>query len=357
MRRQGAFVFAVAVGVLLSAPLISFSTAGSTASQNTPGPPINLRAVPGPDYAVLSWNPPSNVVDNPLTGFMIFRQIGVAPDAQGYGTDPTIATVGAGARNFTIIGLNPLDTYVYYMRSVNGVIRSGPSDWVWVVPGRSVPGPPMIVTIVGNDKITLHGDFGDQGGCAVEAIRFYRGNSSDNLTLLAESPLYEYIDNTAQNGVWTYYAATAINAAGEGGFSGAVRVRALWAPTNVTASPDYVNTVETVTIRVNWSFPASLESEISGFRVLSQRNQLYVDVDKDTRTAMVNASGGWIYDFYVIAVYPDGQSYSAPAHVMAPMSGGVASDNGVYIVAVASIAAAAAIAIVAIDVRRRNRTR
>lgn len=98
-----------------------------------PGAPGGLAATAGQGQAVLSWMPPADTGDSPITGYLIRRSTNGDP-----GSTPPLATLGADILTYTDQGLENGTTYSYTVVATNAVGESDPSAPVDAVPSAAL---------------------------------------------------------------------------------------------------------------------------------------------------------------------------------------------------------------------------
>lgn len=131
----------------------------------------------------------------------------------------------------------------------------------FAITGPDAPSPPRILKAVpgpGLGQITVDWQAPhDDGGVPVLHYRVYRGDSSDNVTTLVNvTTTRSFVDSGMQNGETHYYAATAVNAAGESlpsNFFPATTFDAPTAPRSLVASPG----ADPGDVRLSWQAPLS----------------------------------------------------------------------------------------------------
>ncbi|MFE2866153.1 putative Ig domain-containing protein [Embleya sp. NPDC059259] len=98
-----------------------------------PGAPGGLAATAGQGQAVLSWMPPADTGDSPITGYRILRSTNGEP-----GSAAPLATLGADTLTHTDQGLTNGTTYSYTIVAINAIGESDPSPPVDAVPSATL---------------------------------------------------------------------------------------------------------------------------------------------------------------------------------------------------------------------------
>ncbi|GCD98746.1 fibronectin type III domain-containing protein [Embleya hyalina] len=98
-----------------------------------PGAPGGLSVTAGQGQAVLSWMPPADTGDSPLTNYLIHR----STNGEAAAGAP-LATLGADTLTYTDQGLDNGTTYSYTVSAVNAVGESDPSAAVDGVPSAAL---------------------------------------------------------------------------------------------------------------------------------------------------------------------------------------------------------------------------
>ncbi len=316
---------AAIVALLCALPLVSLCSTNAQATM--PGFPNDFTARPGPTYVVLTWTPPDNVDEVPVTGYALYigtvdQWVGQYPFA-----DPPLAVLGPEARTFTPTGLTPLVKYHFGLLAIGGDEKSNHWGYAWAIPGLGAPDAPhSLAARPTSDNVAIYFSDGDEGGCQVIGHHIWREASTGPSVLIATTRWEtSYVDENVQKGETYSYSATSFNAAGESGYSNSAIVRCLEGPENLTANPAWVDTADPVMIQLNWTFPVEMEPNITCFKVSGYDQPLIVD--KHNRTANISTgSGGWGYQFHVSALYATGEEIYAFVYVAAPMYEGVNTD-------------------------------
>ncbi len=190
--------------------------------RGVPGAPVNLSAVSGDGYVLLTWEGPDYDGLSPITSFAIWREDDAAPFS--------IAEVGPGMLEYNDTTAFNGETYQYFVLAWNEIGESGRSEKVQGMPMKVIvpPSPPKGLTAaLDGDAIDLTWEgVDDDGGDDVKAYNIYRRineNTSELLRVFTSSIFY-YTDTDVMPGNTYYYHLTAENSAGESAPSDEVSV-------------------------------------------------------------------------------------------------------------------------------------
>ena len=101
------------------------STTG-TAPANRPGPPTNVRVVPGNLRLVVLWDPPETDGGSPITGYKVARNAGSQESQTARAiTDPTL--LGPEDRGFVFLNLDNGTAYSVTVKAVSGDVDGTPA--------------------------------------------------------------------------------------------------------------------------------------------------------------------------------------------------------------------------------------
>ncbi|NYT12787.1 MAG: hypothetical protein GKC03_09635, partial [Methanomassiliicoccales archaeon] len=181
----------------------------------TPSRPLSPQAQAGDSYVLVTWMVPSDDGGSSISGYNIYR-----------GTSSTslqlLADLGI-VQEYNDTSVTNGVTYYYEVAAVNDLGEGQLSDMVNATPQATtvptVPSAPQDPQCSSGDGyVMIAWDVpADDGGCEITCYNVYRGNDSDNLTLLATVPHpgTSYNDTSVENGHTYYYTITAVNDEGE----------------------------------------------------------------------------------------------------------------------------------------------
>ena len=277
---------------------------------NYPHAPENITTMPGPNYIDISWEPTKYDGGSPVIAVYIYDV--------GWDDDTTpIVKLGPAARSYRVNGLNPGQSYTFFMRSenANGIGWWGSSDWA--TPGRTVPSAPTSFRLsAGQTQANLSWEPPSiDGGKMVEGYRVYGGLNANNLTQIGT--VYEYTRNFValglRVGVVYYYQVSAFNLLGEGPKSEILSIRSNFAPRNCVITPGGFNDCEPHTVTITWSHPSENYSHVGAYRIYSSFSwSPFIPhssklVNRANDSLVMEDPGGWGANFYSIAaVYDNG---------------------------------------------------
>ena len=182
---------------------------------NAPAPqtPANLTAVAGIGQVTLNWTASAGA-----TTYSVFR----GTTSGGEGATPLAANLTATSfADTTVINAT---TYFYFVRAVNTVGSSNPSNEVSATPtaGVVIPATPTnLNATAGNSEVTLSWNT----SVGATSYNVFRGTSAggENTAAIAQNLVSTtFVDNTATNGVTYFYKVAAANIAGVSGLSNEV---------------------------------------------------------------------------------------------------------------------------------------
>ena len=181
--------------------------------RGTPDAPVDLTAVSGDGYVLLTWVGPDYDGLSPITSFAIWREDDSAPFS--------IAEVLPGVFEYNDTTVFNGETYQYFVLALNEIGESGRSDRVQGKPMKVIvpPSPPKALTA------TLDGDMvdltwegvDDDGGDEVSSYNIYRrvNDNGSELIRVFTSSIFYYTDTDVIPGNTYVYYLTAENSAGE----------------------------------------------------------------------------------------------------------------------------------------------
>lgn len=180
----------------------------SGAPDLVPGVPDDIRVTSGVRNVTLSWSTPEDNGGSDLVGYKIYR--GDAED------NMSLLITLEDVLEHTDYGLVENETY-YYAVSAFNIVGEGQISSVLRADVLGMNTVEIISVIAGNGTVGLFWQAGEDN--ALPAVRYwvYRGNSSENLTLLGASVSTNHIwDDDVVNGVTYVYQIAVENPSGLG---------------------------------------------------------------------------------------------------------------------------------------------
>ena len=190
--------------------------------RGVPDAPVNLTAVSGDGYVLLTWEGPEYDGLSPITSFAIWREDDAAPFS--------IGEVGPDIFEYNDTTTFNGETYQYFVLALNEIGESGRSDRVQGEPIKEIvpPSPPKALTAsLSGDAIDITWEgVDDDGGNEVSSYNIYRrvNDNGSELIRVFTSSIFFYADTDVMPGNTYYYYLTAENSAGESAPSGEVSV-------------------------------------------------------------------------------------------------------------------------------------
>jgi fibronectin type 3 domain-containing protein len=178
-----------------------------------PSEPLNLTAIAGNGYIVLSWDEPASDNGYPITDYRIYK--GTVSGGETFYV--TIGNVTTYNDTSVIAGI----TYYYKVSAVNSYGEGPLSNEVFATPPNVPFAPLNLVADAGNDYIVLTWDEPtSDGGSPIINYSIYKGTSSGLETFyLSIGNLTSYNDSDVSPGITYYYRVSALNIVGEGPLS------------------------------------------------------------------------------------------------------------------------------------------
>ena len=212
-----------------------------------PDAPWDLKATPGDTTVALSWRAPIKNGGAIVLGYRILRG----------DTETSLvehATRESYETSFQDVELENGRTYHYVVIAFNSIGNGTRSAVVTATP-VGLPGIPRnLVVEPGDGHVVLSWTApDDDGGTPVLGYRIYRGTSENAQLLLLEVDTITHTDSGLTNGLPYYYRISAINAVGEGAFTGS----RMATPLGLPGPPgDVVAEAGFGTVALSWSSPA-----------------------------------------------------------------------------------------------------
>jgi fibronectin type 3 domain-containing protein len=185
----------------------------ASSTQTVPSAPQSLTATLGSTDVTLAWQPPATPGTPAFTRYDVYR--GTTAGGENF-----VSSVAAGTTTYTDAAPATGTTYYYYVKAVNTVGSSPPSNEVSV--GSSSTGAPAQPTLTGsvsNGNAVLSWTPG-QGGGAVDKWVVLRDNV--RLTTIGDPSITTYTDTTVVSGTTYSYKVRGVNTVGGGPNSNAV---------------------------------------------------------------------------------------------------------------------------------------
>ena len=203
-----------------------------------PSAPRDLAAAAGDGHVTLSWTPPLFDGGRPVTAYRVYRGLSAVSLAF------IIETGNVTTYNDTSLKNGQRQ---YYAISAKNQVGEGPSTAeISATPG-AVPGPPRAVeATAGSGRVGLSWlSPSDDGGFPILNYRIFRGTTSGQEALLAETGVVtEFSDSGLTNGQTYYYVVAAVNSLGQGSDSAEASATPVDArPTCWIVSPQWSATI------------------------------------------------------------------------------------------------------------------
>lgn len=210
-----------------------------------PTPPQNLSAAEGFQYVQLNWWPPADCGEAPVVNYTVYR-------------GPSATTLKPYRALGNLTGYNDSEVenraeYYYAVAAFNSMLWSDLSNIVKAVPGAPPGQPGNLSAIPGDGFVQLRWEppvF--NGGFPVTAYRIYRGESPSNLSRLVQIISSDYRDLSLPYGSRYYYAASAVNAKGEGPIS---EIVSAWSGAIPSPPLNLSGDVDGKWVLLNWTLP------------------------------------------------------------------------------------------------------
>ncbi len=213
-----------------------------------PTPPINLAASPGDQQVNLSWSPPVNDGNSPITNYTVYR------GTSSGGETPLVKLSNVLFHLDT--GLARNQTYYYQVTATNAVDESMRSSETSTTTPTFPSEPRALGAVPGNKLVTLSwSPPAFDGNSPITNYSIYRGTTSGGEAFLVEiGNMLIYTDAGLFSNETYYYQVSATNEVGEGPRSGEANATPFSIPSepiNLQADPgDGV-------VQLSWSPPTS----------------------------------------------------------------------------------------------------
>jgi fibronectin type 3 domain-containing protein len=209
----------------------ALSTYASAQTLSLPSAPRSLSVTPSIGDIKLSWSPPLGDGGSDITGYKIYR--GTSSGGETY-----LATVGTALTYDDVLVENG-NVYYYVVCALNSVGISPLSNEVSAMPGALPLSPQYLMATPGDRQVLLTWEPpASDGGTPITSYYVYGGSQLGDMKRIATINATSLLDEGLTNGVYYYYAVSAINSAGEGAMSSLVAAKPFTiplAPTNLSA--------------------------------------------------------------------------------------------------------------------------
>ena len=250
-----------------------------------PGAPRGLRVI---EYVrgevTLTWDPPADHGDSPVTGYNIVRSNGA--------TYVTLAEDTASTSTSYVDNTVAEETiYFYDLRAINsaGVGQIATTYLQTKLQAVGVPGAPRGLRSVehARGEVTLTWNPpANNGGSPVTGYSIVRSNGATYVTLAADtaSTSTSFVDNTVAEETLYFYDLRAINSAGVGDVT-YWYIQTRLQTEGVPGAPRGLRAIESVPgeVTLTWNPPADHgDSPITGYNIVRSNGGTYVTLAADT---------------------------------------------------------------------------
>jgi fibronectin type 3 domain-containing protein len=212
-----------------------------------PGPVVQLKAMAGDGFVIVSWQEPLNDGGTEMLGYKVFR--GSVPTFFG---QPSVIE----STSFNDTSVTNGNTYYYRVKAFNSLGDGEGTDSEGVMPCGRPSAPRSIVLVSGDGYVDISWENPEtDGGLPINEVRIYRGRENSEAIPIHETPFSQgtYRDESAENGVRYSYSLSARNAKGEGPKSELLNITPLGkpsAPMNIQT-----NFLSASSIEITWNAP------------------------------------------------------------------------------------------------------
>ena len=252
--------------------------------------------------STITWSAPASNGGATITDYQVTVYNSSGGDPVGVTGDWT-RNVGSAGTSFIFTGLTNGTVYAFKVAAVNASGVGANSDASAVLTPATVPGIPLINSVVGgNSQVTINFTPGNSGGSAITS---YIVTSNEGLTTAgAGSPI---IFAGLANGSYYYFRVKAVNDIGIGSNS---EPSGIVIPSTVPGAPVLDAPVRGNTqIGLSWSVPSTGGSAITDYLIkykLTTEPTAWTTFEDGTSTdayaTVTSLTNGLSYDFKVIAV-------------------------------------------------------
>ena len=204
-----------------------------------------------PDTLHVNWSAPPNVLNTPITNYVVFRSVNA-------GAYAAYATVGGAILTFGDTSVVTGNSYNYFVKALDSL--SAVSNASTTVTGRVGPSAPATpVAVASSLGVTLTWTVNNP----VENVTNYVVVRSPGGSSPTGGPA-SFLDNTAAVGTNYSYYVMAVNNSGVTGLASTTitSARLPLAPSGLTVAPDPVTPT---TFNLNWS--SSAEANLTGYKL------------------------------------------------------------------------------------------
>jgi fibronectin type 3 domain-containing protein len=287
--------------------IASFKFTGCGVTSPPPAP-TGLTATPGNTQVSLAWNASSGA-----SSYDVLRST-----TGSAGTYTQIAS-GVAATSYTDTGLTNGSQYCYEVEAANSAGTSGPSSFACATPAlQSPPAPTGLTATAGNAQVSLAWS-ASSGATSYDVYRSTTNGGPYN-SIATGVTTTSYTNTGLTNGTTYYYVVTAVNSAGQSGYSNQASATPQApsvpnAPTGLKASG--------AKRKVNLSWTQSTSSGLTGNNVYRATGtggsfSLYAKLSPTTSFADTNVTSRQTYCYTVTAVNAAGESAPSNKACAAP---------------------------------------
>jgi len=311
-----------------------------------PSAPLNLAAMGGEGYVVLTWEEPLDDGGSSIIGYRIYR-------GTSSGNEVLLTSVG-NVTTYNDTGVTNGQRYYYRVSAVNGVGEGELSEEVSALPQGVPSAPQNLVARGGDGYVVLTWEAPeDDGGSPIVGYKIYCGMRYGGETYLTTiGNLTTYKDTGVTNGRTYYYRVSAVNGIGEGELS----EEASATPQGVPSAPEnLVARGGDGYVVLTWEAPADDGgSPITGYKIYRGTSPgeevLLTTVGNETTYNDTGVTNGQTYYYRVSAVNGIGEGelseeVSATPQSAPPAPADTSTSGGMSIL---PLLAAIAVAIVVI---------
>jgi len=262
-----------------------------------PNVPIIKSVIAGNTQVTISWNPPTNNGGSIITGYTVTSNPG-----------GKIISVSGSITTLKVTGLINGTTYTFKIFATNVIgnsLVSRPSNSV--IP-KTIPSAPVIKTVTaGNTKATITWTAPTNNGGSIITKYTVISNPKGKIAIVDGSTLIATIFELT-NGIPFNFTVVATNDAGNSLPSGVSN--SVIPVITIPSAPTIITTIaDNTSASITWTIPDDGGSIITGYTVISNPENIKVNVNGSTTTTKVTGlTNGTPYTFTVIATNAVGNS-------------------------------------------------